>query len=313
MDWIALLPVNVPSSPAAGSSGSAASPSTTIASLIQSIIYGYFDHSVSVSGPANNQPLTGAGIGNPDVVAYGVLSATDVWGWVPPDTRVCFLGRTGGGVVFLDSAAMPRQPSWLPHYRLGNDTCVDIPGAGIVVLVTAQGPSAIADVADPAPQQPAPQVAGLQLSGCTLITRNILNLRAGPGTDTAVLQEIPYLTRLAASGRAGQWFSVSYGGQAGWVHGDFAQKHGECLAPSPAAEQPPMPAEGQTISDCLLITNYILNLREGPGVNYGVLHKIPYLTRLPASGRMGLWFNVVYAGRSGWVHDDYVQRQGNCV
>lgn len=48
-----------------------------------------------------------------------------------------------------------------------------------------------------------------------------LNLRAGAGTDTAVLASIPRGTLLALSGFSEGWFRVTYAGKTGYVSGDY--------------------------------------------------------------------------------------------
>ena len=183
----------------------------------------HFDSHVTVSGPANTQSLTIAGIGNMAVVGYGVVSAVDVWGNVPYNTLVCFIGRGGGGggVIFLDAATNPRALSWLPHFIIGSDTCVDIPGAGAVVLVRHAGPYA------PLPDPNASASSAVPLTDCQLLTRDVVNLRASEWGD--VVDTIPFETTLTATESSQEFFKVSFDGTSGWVHRDWVTiTQGDC-------------------------------------------------------------------------------------
>ena len=54
------------------------------------------------------QQVDAAGVGNADVLAAGFRDAVDIWGWVPPDVRVCFR-VAGGSFKFLDAATAPER------------------------------------------------------------------------------------------------------------------------------------------------------------------------------------------------------------
>ena len=62
--------------------------------------------------------------------------------------------------------------------------------------------------------------------------------------------------------------------------------------------------------ECSLTTTHALNFRSAPnGDKIGLLAQG---TTVDALDRDGNWFKVVYAGRQGWVHGDYVHAAGNC-
>ncbi len=178
----------------------------------------YLDHSVTVGGNANFQPLTGSGIGNAQVIAQVVISATDVWGHVPAGTRVCFVGRIGGGVMFLDAATMPRALSWLPHSIHGNDTCAQLPGAGTVALVMGAGPYAAAAPASAAAEDPPqPEITPTQPI-CQIKLTRTLNLRSEPAIGQIIglvwlNSEVPVYE--AEWG----WYLIEFEGQFGYIIG----------------------------------------------------------------------------------------------
>ncbi len=85
----------------------------------------------------------------------------------------------------------------------------------------------------------------------------------------------------------------------------------------PAARNETQPAldfpQARALVDCPVTTGDILNLRQGPGLDYGIISEIPYRTRLTASARAGEWYQVEYAGEVGWIYYKLVRRHGACA
>ena len=77
----------------------------------------------------------------------------------------------------------------------------------------------------------------------------------------------------------------------------------------PALEFP----QARSLVDCPVTTGDILNLRQGPGLDYEIISEIPYQTRLTASARAGEWYQVEYAGDAGWISTYLVSRDGACA
>jgi hypothetical protein len=85
-----------------------------------------------------------------------------------------------------------------------------------------------------------------------------LNLRAGPGTQFAVLAVLPPQTRVEVVGQQAEWLQVTALGQAGFVHSGFVQSDAQGTDPgllrprpddgaAPLAEGPLAPPEAQAI------------------------------------------------------------------
>lgn len=55
------------------------------------------------------------------------------------------------------------------------------------------------------------------------------------------------------------------------------------------------------------VTASALNLRSGPGTNYGVLTSMPNGTELTVADVSGGWVKVTYQGKSGWCSATYVE------
>lgn len=82
-----------------------------------------------------------AALGNPDVLAQGVIHAVDIFGMsgglgvavFNNPVKVCLQGN--GRFLFLDATQAPRSVSQLPATSAGGYTCANILNAGTVVLV----------------------------------------------------------------------------------------------------------------------------------------------------------------------------------
>ncbi len=178
----------------------------------------YLDHSVTVGGNANFQPLTGSGIGNAQVIAQVVISATDVWGHVPAGTRVCFVGRIGGGVMFLDAATMPRALAWLPHSIHGYDTCAQLPGAGTVALVMGAGPYAAAAPASAAEEDPPQPENTATQPICQIKLTQTLFLRSEPAVGQ-IIGLVWLNSEVPVYEIEGGWYLIEFEGQFGYIIG----------------------------------------------------------------------------------------------
>ena len=162
------------------------------------------------------QRVSGYAIGNAEVAAAAV-DAVDVWGWVLPNTKICFFAA-GGSFKFIDTGLIPRVVYDLGAYSQNGMSCAIIDRPGILALQ----PGA------PVPQPtstPAPRPRR-DLFSCMVRTSYILNLRAGPGGD--VINLVPWDVTLTAMEKSGGWYKVDYHGQQGWVSADLVEAKGSC-------------------------------------------------------------------------------------
>ena len=157
------------------------------------------------------------GIGNDQVLAAGFRDGVDIWGWVLPDTQVCFAG-TSGSFRFLDAATMPRAVSELPAVGMDGMICTTINRAGTVALM--QGPPA------PLAAVPTPATSAQSLSGCMVRTKYMLNFRDAPAGE--VIGGVPYDVTLTALERTVGWFKVDYHGTRGWLAAMYVEPIGNC-------------------------------------------------------------------------------------
>lgn len=86
------------------------------------------------------QQVSGAGIGNAELVAGGSIDAVDLWNHVQAGTQVCF-AAAGGSIHFLDAATSPRARSQLEAFSADGMLCATIDRTGTVVLMPGAAPA----------------------------------------------------------------------------------------------------------------------------------------------------------------------------
>ncbi len=164
--------------------------------------------------------VEGSEIGHPDVIAAMPSLVVDLWGWVTPNTQVCFRASSGS-IKFIDTTAIPRAVADLPVFsEEGGLLCATIDGAGQVALVA--GPSAPAS----APQQQAASTQGTMLSGCMVTLQYSLNFRDAP--DGEKIGALRSQIKLTALERTDGWFKVDYHGERGWISAAYVEPEGDC-------------------------------------------------------------------------------------
>ena len=166
------------------------------------------------------QRVSGVGIGNEEIAASAV-DAVDVWGWVLPNTQICFFA-SGGSFKFIDTGLIPRVVYDLPAYSQNGMSCATIDRAGILVLLPGAAPARAAS----APASPAAAAQTQALSNCMVRTNYLLNFRDGP--DGQVIGALPYDVTLTALEKSGGWFKVDYHGEQGWISADYVEPKGNC-------------------------------------------------------------------------------------
>ncbi len=118
------------------------------------------------------------------------------------------------------------------------------------------------------------------------VTCNVLNVRAGAGTGTAVIDQINKGTVVTIISSSNGWYHVRYGnGKTGWVCADYIE----------------IGFAGYGV-----ITGSVVNVRSGPGTSYGILTTMKKGQKAGIIGRYNGWYNIrTPDGITGWVTGEY--------
>lgn len=144
-----------------------------------------------------------------------------------------------------------------------------------------------------------------------------LNLRAGPGTDTAVLAQVPVGTVAATTGArsgGGDWVQVTVNDTTGWFHAAYlqpaaARAEPTTTAPAPTTDLPAATTQAPPAGTALVIANVPAgaNIRSGPGTSYTVVGGAPLGARVTATGEVATatdgttWVGISDGTVTGWV------------
>ncbi len=166
------------------------------------------------------QRVQPSGYGHHDLIAAMPVSVVDLWGWVTPDTKVCFKASSGS-IRFIDTTAMPRTVATLPAFSEAGMICGMIDRAGQVALVP--GPPAPPAASDAAPT---PEHGAKPLSDCMVRAKYSLNFRDAPAG--AKIGGVPHNAVLTALARTPGWFKVDLHGAQGWISAHYVEPKGNC-------------------------------------------------------------------------------------
>ncbi len=107
-----------------------------------------------------------------------------------------------------------------------------------------------------------------------------------------------------------QWWHIRYDGKLGWVSAEFAQPVDTQPAGAPDAvveAEQPLPAE------VTVRRGDLVNVRNGPGVGFGILGRMAGGQRASILGKSDddQWWQIDYEGQSGWISARYVKAMGD--
>ncbi len=144
-----------------------------------------------------------------------------------------------------------------------------------------------------------------------------LNLRRGPGTSYAVITVLPVgaTVDLRGASQSG-YYPLSYNGTTGWAAADWltiGSSPAPTPSPTPPPTQTPTPAPGSGnvgIGDTATgsaTTTARLNLRQGPGITYGVITVLPLGATVELRGdAQNGYYPLSYNGTTGWAAGDWL-------
>ena len=157
------------------------------------------------------------GIGNQMLVNNGAIDAVDIFGWVAQPLTMCFL-RPSGAIVLLDAASSPRTLAPLRTWTEDGWICATVDRNGTAVLMPLEFFTS----------GPIPEPIW-DLTGCTVTTVDILNLRSEPNGASAVIANVLNDVTLTADKRATHYHRVNYYDIIGWLSSSHLSMSGNCV------------------------------------------------------------------------------------
>lgn len=129
--------------------------------------------------------------------------------------------------------------------------------------------------------------------GAGTVTASALRLRAQPSTSSSILATACAGSQVVVLGDAGSgWYKVDYNTIEGYMYADHLNVNTS--------------AEADLGYAYINTGSSTLNLRTGAGAGYEKLASIPGASVVPITGISGGWYEVTYAGLTGYVSSDYI-------
>ena len=126
------------------------------------------------------------------------------------------------------------------------------------------------------------------------------NLREGPGTEYAILEELLELEPLCVTGKIEEWYRVEAGNETGFVLAEFVE-FGTAPTPKPSFSVKSMDDKAAYVNAGSA------NLREGPGTKYEIVVELSRNEKITVTGTSGDWYRVEYGRKKGFISNEFVE------
>lgn len=168
-------------------------------------------------------------------------------------------------------------------------------------------------------------VAGflITVQGATVDTRtyyinqNVVNMRSEPNLNASVLAQLNRNTPVTVKNQRGDWYQVVTKDQKeGWVAGWLlSQADGSSVLKDPGTgaviypQNPEAAPSGITesgikINDNIVIKESVVNVRQGPGIEYGIITKVNSGQGFAVIDAQKNWLKIKLTnGNAGWIAD----------
>ncbi|NQS76827.1 MAG: SH3 domain-containing protein [Peptococcaceae bacterium] len=129
-----------------------------------------------------------------------------------------------------------------------------------------------------------------------VVATDVLNVRAGPGTNHNMVTQVGRSERFTVVDKSGDWYCVTLNsGQKGWLAGWLVNIE---KSPAPTPTPPAAPGVNTTVK----VNGSVVNIRSGPGTGYGLVTQVYAGATMPVLGSANDWYNVrLPSGASGWI------------
>lgn len=148
-------------------------------------------------------------------------------------------------------------------------------------------------------------------SGQEVRATGSVNVRTGPGTGFVVVDSLQRNELVTVQQCRSNWCYIQRAGADGWVSANFlaAVSGGASPAPGPAPlPQPVPPPSGSFHRDAVAST--ALNVRSGPGTNYGVVDTLIRGERVRVGECRSGWCLIQSQDGTGWASERYLAAPG---
>lgn len=132
--------------------------------------------------------------------------------------------------------------------------------------------------------------AGTQGTAVGTVTASKLRMRADGSTSAAIITNLSKDTVVSVIGEKNGWYNVAYGGQTGYVSGDYLT----------------IRATADDLSCYGCVTGSKVNVRSDAGTNYGKIMSVYQGGYVKVKAFKAGWYQISCAGKTGWIRSDFL-------
>lgn len=147
------------------------------------------------------------------------------------------------------------------------------------------------------------------------VNQSVVNLRSEPNLSATVVSQLNRNTSVTVNNQKGDWYQVTTKDQKeGWIAGWLlSQADGSTVLKDPSSgaviypQNPDSEASGITdsgikVSDTIVVKESLVNVRQGPGIEYGITSQIKNGESFDVIDAQKDWLKIKLAGGNvGWI------------
>ncbi|MBI6040151.1 SH3 domain-containing protein [Clostridium perfringens] len=131
-----------------------------------------------------------------------------------------------------------------------------------------------------------------------------LNMRSGPGSNYGVIGTLRNNDKVEIIKEVDGWYEIKFNGKVGYVSSQYIK-----IVDNESSEEKPVEPEKPSVSinkQGVVKVNSALNMRSGPGGNYGVIGTLRNNDKVEIIKEVDGWYEIKFNGKVGYVSKSYI-------
>ena len=136
-----------------------------------------------------------------------------------------------------------------------------------------------------------------------------LNMRSGPGSNYGVIGTLRNNDKVEIIKEVDGWYEIKFNGKVGYVSSQYIK-----IVDNESSEEKPVEPEKPSVSvnkQGVVKVNSALNMRSGPGSNYGVIGTLCNNDKVEIIKEVDGWYEIKFNGKVGYVSSRYIKMVDN--
>ncbi|MDB2060789.1 SH3 domain-containing protein [Clostridium perfringens] len=132
-----------------------------------------------------------------------------------------------------------------------------------------------------------------------------LNMRSGPGSNYGVIGTLRNNDEVEIIKEVDGWYEIKFNGKSGYVSSQYIK-----VVDNESNEEKPVEPEKPSVSvnkQGVVKVNSALNMRSGPGSNYGVIGTLRNNDEVEIIKEVDGWYEIKFNGKIGYVSSQYIK------